>query len=79
MEEAVADGGDRGGGERRRPGAVARASQVRVGVEDAVEVGGAEEVVLGGAGAAHRLLVDGEEAGALLGASSRARGRARSS
>ena len=39
-----------------------------LGFEDAVEVGGAEEVVRGGAGAAHRLLVGVEEAGALAGA-----------
>jgi len=44
-----------------------------VGLEDAVEVGGGEEVMRGGAGAAHRLLVEAEEAGPLGGARLRSR------
>ncbi len=75
MEVAVAAGGDRGGGDL----AVGGEGEGEPGLgrfEDAVEVGGAEEVALGGAGAAHRLLVGGEEAGALGGARLRARDEA---
>src|SRR5690349_5751372 len=66
VEEAVADRGQRGGGNL----AVGRNSESEPGArrfEDAVEVGGAEEVALGSGGAAHRLLVDGKEGGALGG------------
>src|SRR4029077_5331628 len=72
VEIAVAAGRDRGGGDgpvgsegEGQPGALER--------EDAVEVGGIEEVALGGAGAPHRLLVGGEEAGPLGGAGLRPR------
>ena len=64
MEVAVAAGGDRGGGDLT----VGGEGEGEPGLgrfEDAVEVGGAEEVALGSGGAAHRLLVGGEEAGAL--------------
>ena len=67
MEEAVALDRDRACGHptvrgvgQRQPGAIR--------LEDPVEVGGAEEVALVGVGAAHRLLVGGEESGAILGA-----------
>ncbi len=67
MEVAVADRGDRG----RRGGAVGVGGDGEPGAlggQQAVEVLGAEEVVLGGLGAAHRLLVEVEEGGALGGA-----------
>ena len=64
VEEAVAAHGQRGGGDLAAGGVGERQPGV-VRFEDPVEVGGGEEVALGGAGPTHRLLVGGEEAGAL--------------
>src|SRR3954447_3867667 len=66
VEEAVAAGGDRRGGDRA-VGGLGEGEPGRRGFEDAIEIAGAEEVALAGAGASHRLLVRLEEAGALGG------------
>src|ERR1044072_9677846 len=65
MESAVA--ADRDGGSGHLAARSAGEGKGGAGrLEDAVEVGRIEEVALGGRGAAHRLLVGGEESFALL-------------
>ncbi len=64
VEEAVAADGQRGGGDLAG-GSGGEGEPGAVGFEQAVEVGGAEEVALGGGRAVHRLLIGGEEAGPL--------------
>src|SRR6476620_3433643 len=67
VEVAVADRGDRGGGEVAA-GGEGEGEPRALGGEDAVKVPSTEEIVRRGAGAAHRLLVGLEEAGSLPGA-----------